>query len=550
MTSPTSTARTCPAAMIAAASSSSEGTPRSRAKWFSVPSGSTPSGVRRRPARRRRSTRCRRRRRPRRRRGAGRLAGRAGELARRAPRPAWPRRRPARRAARARRARGRRPAARVAVEDEGDPHRRESARIRRGDSPARGMAARPRLRSARAVPIARLVATTFAASPGRPRARPARAPPQRLRARVAGRRGHPLLRLVTQRDVETVYAEIAADPRDHRRPRRRPGHRARRGRPPRLHGARRLRRHRRPRARRARGRPRPPPVEAFARRSRRGPPRRSCATLLGWVVASSGRALLRGGSGYGDEARMFLRALDDGRPRAGRARMRPEGPRADLSLDTERLLRRCEQRARARRRGSLNVLHMMPLGAACRGTASTSCRTMFETESIPPHWRALARGAAAASGCRREFNVDSFERGGVDPRAPARPARHDRLRPLPPRRAAASTSASRAASPSSPTSTSRTARAGTCCCARTRWSSRARRTSRSCSRSTRSTPRSHDDGGAAWPPSSRRTGVPAARLPHIRILAERPAGGRACRASTPPPTRTSRRRAARAGAGR
>ena len=45
---------------------------------------------------------------------------------------------------------------------------------------------------------------------------------------------------------------------------------------------------------------------------------------------------------------MFLRALDEAGLEPIAAAHHARGPRADLSLDTERLLRRCEQRARAR----------------------------------------------------------------------------------------------------------------------------------------------------------------------------------------------------------
>jgi glycosyltransferase involved in cell wall biosynthesis len=140
--------------------------------------------------------------------------------------------------------------------------------------------------------------------------------------------------------------------------------------------------------------------------------------LLGWV-SIVWAAMVRGGSGYSDEARMFLRALDEAGLEPVVAPMRNDRRGAELSLATERMLRRCERR-RIPESGSLNVLHFMPLGKGPPGDVHV-CRTMFETESIPPGW------AEWSEPLRRvwvptAFNVESFERGGVDP---------DKLRILP-----------------------------------------------------------------------------------------------------------------------
>ena len=220
--------------------------------------------------------------------------------------------------------------------------------------------------------------------------------------------GHPLLRLVTQRDIETVYAEIAAiletigasddadielvsgdivdvTARGDCVVTADPDLAARVG---------------------ARGRR---PVEGFASPQPAGSATEELRGLLGYTSVVWG-ALLRGGSGYGDEARMFLRALDEAALEPIAQRINPEGPRADLSLDTERLLRRCEQRL-VPASGSVNVLHMMPLGAV-PPPGFRACRTMFETESVPPHWRSWL-SAFDRIWVPTAFNVDSFERGGV-----------------------------------------------------------------------------------------------------------------------------------------
>jgi glycosyltransferase involved in cell wall biosynthesis len=83
------------------------------------------------------------------------------------------------------------------------------------------------------------------------------------------------------------------------------------------------------------------------------------------------------------------------------------------------MLRRCERR-RVPESGGLNVLHLMPLGPA-PGPDLHVCRTMFETESIPGHWAEWLRPVRRVW-VPTQFNVESFERGGVDP---------DRLRILP-----------------------------------------------------------------------------------------------------------------------
>ena len=116
---------------------------------------------------------------------------------------------------------------------------------------------------------------------------------------------------------------------------------------------------------------------------------------------------------------MFLRALDEAGLEPIAQRITPEGPRAELSLDTERLLRRSEQRL-APTTGSLNVLHFMPIGAN-PPPSFHACRTMFETESVPAHWGRWLAGFSRIW-VPTAFNVDSFERGGI-PR--------ERLRVLP-----------------------------------------------------------------------------------------------------------------------
>jgi glycosyltransferase involved in cell wall biosynthesis len=152
------------------------------------------------------------------------------------------------------------------------------------------------------------------------------------------------------------------------------------------------------------------PAQGFARRPG-GTAVEQLRDLLGWV-SIVWAAMVRGTSGYSDEARMFLRALDEAGLEPVIAQVRHDGKRAELSLATEQMLRRAERR-RIPESSSLNVLHFMPLGKTPAPDVHV-CRTMFETESIPDGW------AEWLAPLRRvwvptQFNVESFVRGGVDP---------------------------------------------------------------------------------------------------------------------------------------
>ena len=209
------------------------------------------------------------------------------------------------------------------------------------------------------------MAITFAASPdGLERDELERLLSGYVRSSADG--GQPLLRLVTQRDIETVYAEIAAILETIGASDGGPDIELVSGDLLDCHRARRLRRHRRPGARGARRGTRPPPRRRLRRTGARGTATERAAQPARLHVAHRVGALLRGASGYGDEARMFLRALDEAGLEPIAHRVTPEGPRAELSLDTERLLRRCEQRARCRPRGSAQrpALHAPGRGAA------------------------------------------------------------------------------------------------------------------------------------------------------------------------------------------
>ena len=246
--------------------------------------------------------------------------------------------------------------------------------------------------------------------------------------------GSPLLRLVTQRDIETVYAEIAAILETDRRLRRRRTSSSSRAT---SSTSRRAATASSPPTRSSRRASAP----AAAARSRASPRRAAAGTateelrgLLGYTSRSSGARCCA--APPATATRRACSCARSTRPAwsPSRSRVTPEGPRADLSLDTERLLRRCEQRLapeqRQRQRPALHA-HRRDAAAAA-STRAARCSRRSPSAGTGGPW--LVR--CARIWVPTAFNVDSFERGGVAPRAPARPARHDRLRPLPRRRAA------------------------------------------------------------------------------------------------------------------
>ena len=176
------------------------------------------------------------------------------------------------------------------------------------------------------------------------------------------------------------------------------------------------------------------PVEDFAAPEPPAPPPRSCATCSAASSIVWG-ALLRGALGL-----LRRGAHVPARARRGRAwspiaaAHRARTAAAPSSRSPPSACCAAASAARVPDDAAASTSCTSCPWATRRRPTSTSCRTMFETESIP-----AALGGRGSSASRRiwvptQFNVDSFERGGVDPRAPARPARHDRLRPLPRRR--------------------------------------------------------------------------------------------------------------------
>ena len=129
----------------------------------------------------------------------------------------------------------------------------------------------------------------------------------------------------------------------------------------------------------------------------------------------------RRASGYASEARMFVQALDEAGVEP--ALVWPEATRDEIALSftTERLMRRCEQRS-PEPAGAVAVWHRQPVPAHNFGAyAATACRTMWETDTLPPDWPALLNGYDRVW-VPTTFNLEGFVDAGVD---------EDRLRILP-----------------------------------------------------------------------------------------------------------------------
>jgi glycosyltransferase involved in cell wall biosynthesis len=119
------------------------------------------------------------------------------------------------------------------------------------------------------------------------------------------------------------------------------------------------------------------------------------------------------GSGYADEARMFLRALDDAGLEPALTGYPNPAPRIPLGSDTERLLRRCEGR-RAATGTAVAIWHEKPIDPALlQSRRWPVCRTMFETDSLPPEWVADLNRFHRVW-VPTAFNLETFERAGVD----------------------------------------------------------------------------------------------------------------------------------------
>ena len=141
-------------------------------------------------------------------------------------------------------------------------------------------------------------------------------------------------------------------------------------------------------------------------------------TAAGHLAAATGWARLewvaecRMGSGYADEARMFLAALDAAGVEPALTGYANSAARVPLGSETERLLRRCEAR-RPPRDTAIAVWHEKPIDPrllADRGRVV--CRTMFETDALPAEWVVQLNGFQRVW-VPTEFNRETFARAGV-----------------------------------------------------------------------------------------------------------------------------------------
>lgn len=131
-------------------------------------------------------------------------------------------------------------------------------------------------------------------------------------------------------------------------------------------------------------------------------------TRLEWI------AECRLGNGYADEARMFLRALDEAGLEPALTGYPNPAPRTQLGSETERLLRRCEAR-RPASGSAVAVWHEKPIEArALADRRRVVCRTMFETDSLPLDWGRMLSGFDRVW-VPTPFHVETFTRGGVAP---------------------------------------------------------------------------------------------------------------------------------------
>jgi glycosyltransferase involved in cell wall biosynthesis len=133
-------------------------------------------------------------------------------------------------------------------------------------------------------------------------------------------------------------------------------------------------------------------------------------------------ALLRDPSGYADEARSILLALDAlGYEVAAREQIPPKFD-AGLSPTTLSVIERSERRPVPQGEFIL-VNHFVPYpGLRPHDAGPTVARTMFETDRIPPGWkRPLLAVDEVWVPC--DFNAETFQRGGI-------PARRIRVVPM------------------------------------------------------------------------------------------------------------------------
>ncbi|MGA9859076.1 MAG: glycosyltransferase [Solirubrobacteraceae bacterium] len=148
-----------------------------------------------------------------------------------------------------------------------------------------------------------------------------------------------------------------------------------------------------------------------------GPPD-SAVTALRRLIGYAGVmwvAETRRASGYASEARMFVQSLDEAQLEPGLAWPEPTRDEITLSFETERLLRRSEQR-RPEPAGTLAVWHRQPVPAHnFSAFAASACRTMWETDTLPGDWPALLNGYDRVW-VPTPFNLEGFVDAGVDER--------------------------------------------------------------------------------------------------------------------------------------
>jgi glycosyltransferase involved in cell wall biosynthesis len=127
---------------------------------------------------------------------------------------------------------------------------------------------------------------------------------------------------------------------------------------------------------------------------------------------------VHGFSGYADEARTFLQALEGAGTPIAAQELYPERVKAPGTGVP------AADRALARRPDGtyVNVLHSPPLGNMFhRGSGPLVLRTMYETDRVPAHWSPHVYRADELWVPSR-FNVETFQRGGL-------PAHHVRILP-------------------------------------------------------------------------------------------------------------------------
>lgn len=122
---------------------------------------------------------------------------------------------------------------------------------------------------------------------------------------------------------------------------------------------------------------------------------------------------LRDPSGYADEARAFLRALDGAGYRIAARELRWTDKTVELDDETSRLIREATARGTHPDDGAARVYHLVPHPTiGFESGQANVLRTMFETDSMPASWQRCVLEADEVW-VPSSFNVETFERGGV-----------------------------------------------------------------------------------------------------------------------------------------